>query len=56
MIQIPYFSSEEIEKIINNKEDLTNYFKENNVNEKFVIDLSKDKYSSEDEMYEGEEE
>ena len=39
MIQIPYFSSEEIEKIINNKEDLTNYFKENNVNENPILSI-----------------
>lgn len=49
MIQIPYFKSEEIEEIINNKKDLVDYFKKNNINE----NLFGDNYAEED--YEDEE-
>jgi hypothetical protein len=61
MIQIPYFKSEEIEEIINNKKDLVNYFKNNNVNENLMnnnfddIENYEDQYENED-MEEMEEE
>lgn len=55
MIQIPYFKSEEIEEIINNKKDLANYFKKNNVNESLFDSEYEDKEMEEDEMEEMEE-
>lgn len=55
MIQIPYFKSEEIEEIINNKKDLANYFKKNNVNESLFGSEYEDKEMEEDEMEEMEE-
>jgi hypothetical protein len=62
MIQIPYFKSEEIEEIINNKKDLVNYFKNNNINENLMnnnfgdIEDYEDKYEYEDEEMEEERE
>lgn len=53
MIQIPYFKSEEIEEIINNKKDLVNYLKQNKINENLFSDESamenEDEYEYEDE-------
>lgn len=53
MIQIPYFNSEEIEGIINNKKDLVNYFKENSLNEDLFG--GEESYEDSEESYEDDE-
>lgn len=54
----PYFGSEEIEKIINNPNDLKNYFNENSVNENGIFKFSNEmpyEGNEEGEEYEDEE-
>lgn len=55
MIQIPYFKSEEIEEIINNKKDLVDYFKQNSINENLLGD-DYEEYDDYEDEYESEEE
>ena len=55
MIMTPYFSSEEIENIINNPKDLKNFFEDNSVNGNGIFKMD-DMYEDEGEDYEEDEE
>lgn len=55
MIMTPYFSSDEIENIINNPKDLKNFFENNSVNESGIFKMD-DTYEDEEEGEEYEEE